>query len=82
MPKSNTGLYQFICQQETRPEVGMKLSSLLISPVQRIPRYLLLLKELRALTPDTTFAHTQLKGEYPRLSYTIMDYEANTSNIL
>ena len=69
MPKSNPGLYQFISQQETRPEVGMRLSSLLISPVQRIPRYLLLLKELRALTPKTTFAHAELEGKFSLKKY-------------
>ncbi|XP_075230051.1 rho guanine nucleotide exchange factor 4 [Lycorma delicatula] len=35
-----------LMRQETRPEVGMRLNSLLIVPIQRVPRYILLLKEL------------------------------------
>ena len=37
---------EFIANQETRPEVSNKLSSLLIAPIQRVPRYKLLLKEV------------------------------------
>ncbi|XP_011496634.1 PREDICTED: putative protein tag-52 [Ceratosolen solmsi marchali] len=37
---------EFITSQETRPEVSNKLSSLLIAPIQRVPRYKLLLKEV------------------------------------
>ncbi|CAB0004480.1 unnamed protein product, partial [Nesidiocoris tenuis] len=46
LPKSNPKLDSLIKRQETRPEVGTKLGSLLISPIQRVPRYRLLLKEL------------------------------------
>lgn len=43
---------EFISSQETRPEVSNKLSSLLIAPIQRVPRYKLLLKEvLRHTSP-------------------------------
>lgn len=61
MPRSNPSLHEFISRQETRPEVSNKLSSLLISPVQRIPRYLLLLKELKASTPKSSYAYTELE---------------------
>ncbi|GAB6025669.1 LD03170p [Chamberlinius hualienensis] len=44
-------LSTFIHQQETRPEVSMKLYSLLITPIQRVPRYKLLLEELIERTP-------------------------------
>lgn len=37
---------KFIDNQETRPEVQMKLSALLIAPIQRIPRYCLLLQQV------------------------------------
>ncbi|XP_003427547.1 FYVE, RhoGEF and PH domain-containing protein 3 [Nasonia vitripennis] len=37
---------EFISNQETRPEVSNKLSSLLIAPIQRVPRYKLLLQEV------------------------------------
>ncbi|CAD1473910.1 unnamed protein product, partial [Heterotrigona itama] len=36
----------FVNKQETRPEVGRKLPSLLITPIQRVPRYKLLLREV------------------------------------
>lgn len=65
MPKSNPQLHEFISNQETRPEVGIKISSLLISPIQRIPRYLLLLKELKSLTPESTYAYAELEGKNP-----------------
>ncbi|XP_043500397.1 FYVE, RhoGEF and PH domain-containing protein 4-like [Polistes fuscatus] len=42
----------FISEQETRPEVGRTLSSLLITPIQRVPRYKLLLKEVLKHTPN------------------------------
>ncbi|XP_015177252.1 PREDICTED: FYVE, RhoGEF and PH domain-containing protein 4-like [Polistes dominula] len=42
----------FISEQETRPEVGRTLSSLLIIPIQRVPRYKLLLKEVLQHTPN------------------------------
>ncbi|CAL7948653.1 unnamed protein product [Xylocopa violacea] len=41
----------FINKQETRPEVGKKLPSLLITPIQRVPRYKLLLQEVLQHTP-------------------------------
>lgn len=47
----NQKLANFIIRQETRPEVGKRLGSLLIAPIQRIPRYRLLLKELLNYTP-------------------------------
>jgi len=37
--------------QENRPEVQLKLNSLLITPVQRIPRYKLLLEDVIGKTP-------------------------------
>ncbi|XP_076390780.1 rac guanine nucleotide exchange factor JJ isoform X3 [Megachile rotundata] len=45
-------LKNFINRQETRPEVGRKLPSLLITPIQRIPRYKLLLQEVLQHTPN------------------------------
>jgi len=38
--------------QESRPEVQLKLNSLLITPVQRIPRYKLLLEDVISKTPE------------------------------
>jgi hypothetical protein len=41
-----------ICLADSRT-AGMNLDSFLIKPIQRIPRYILLLAELRKHTPDT-----------------------------
>uniref|UniRef100_A0AAR5Q8M3 DH domain-containing protein n=1 Tax=Dendroctonus ponderosae TaxID=77166 RepID=A0AAR5Q8M3_DENPD len=46
----NPAFAKFIENQETRPEVQIKLSALLITPIQRVPRYKLLLNQLLALT--------------------------------
>lgn len=78
MPKSNPNLHEFIQRQETRPEVGTKISSLLIAPIQRIPRYLLLLKELKSLTPQFTYAFTELDG---MLNNHVSNCEFITENI-
>lgn len=42
----------FICWTERLPEVSLKLEALLIVPIQRVPRYRLLLTELLSLTPQ------------------------------
>ena len=41
----------FMERQESRPEVCKKLNALLITPVQRIPRYKLLLDDIIKNTP-------------------------------
>ncbi|XP_045463410.1 rho guanine nucleotide exchange factor 39-like [Harmonia axyridis] len=46
----NPEFYNFMEKQETRPEVQNKLSALLIAPIQRVPRYKLLLQQLHELT--------------------------------
>uniref|UniRef100_A0A8D8QLK9 FYVE, RhoGEF and PH domain-containing protein 3 n=1 Tax=Cacopsylla melanoneura TaxID=428564 RepID=A0A8D8QLK9_9HEMI len=51
--ETNKKLSSFIGKQETRPEVSSKITALLITPIQRVPRYRLLLKEvLNYTTPD------------------------------
>ncbi|CAH8461335.1 unnamed protein product [Schistosoma mattheei] len=40
------GLMEFINKQESLPDVNLQLSALLIMPIQRIPRYSLILQEL------------------------------------
>lgn len=42
----------FVLGQESRPEVQLRLNALLITPVQRIPRYKLLLEDVIKNTPD------------------------------
>lgn len=48
----NKQFAEFVHNQESRPEVAMKLSALMVTPIQRIPRYKLLLDELLQHTPD------------------------------
>lgn len=52
----------FISEQETRPEVGKSLFSLLITPIQRVPRYKLLLKEVLQHTPNKHREYNLLQG--------------------
>ena len=47
----NKPFRQFMERQESRPEVCKKLNALLITPVQRIPRYKLLLDDIIKNTP-------------------------------
>lgn len=47
---------------------GLNLSSLMIMPVQRVPRYILLLKELMKHTPDGSPDHRKLAGALDKLS--------------
>ncbi|CAG5131031.1 unnamed protein product [Candidula unifasciata] len=53
---------RFVSRQEERPEVkGLKLNALLITPIQRIPRYKLLLEELLNHTPAEHHDYQKLK---------------------
>ncbi|CAL1686475.1 unnamed protein product [Lasius platythorax] len=65
---------KFICDQETRPEVGRKLASLLITPVQRVPRYQLLVKEVLQHTP---YRHR----EYRSLQACLVEIEKSAKHI-
>eukprot|EP00052_Salpingoeca_macrocollata_P024281 m.216372 g.216372 ORF g.216372 m.216372 type:complete len:813 (+) comp22215_c0_seq1:195-2633(+) len=52
--KRNTGFNRFLCECIRKPQCGkMWLEDHLIIPVQRVPRYLLLLRELRKRTPQS-----------------------------
>nr|CAH0106554.1 unnamed protein product [Daphnia galeata] len=59
--KSNKAFEAFVSQQERLPHISRKLEALLIVPIQRVPRYRLLLTEL--------IAHTEEKEE----EYTILN---------
>ncbi|XP_076381665.1 rac guanine nucleotide exchange factor JJ [Megalopta genalis] len=50
--ENDSAFKDFISKQESRPEVGRKLPSLLITPIQRVPRYKLLLQEVLQHTPS------------------------------
>ncbi|KAG7169130.1 putative protein tag-52 [Homarus americanus] len=54
-------LRSWLTGTESRPEVQAKLPSLLITPVQRIPRYRLLLGELLRHTPDDHPHHSSIE---------------------
>lgn len=51
---------KFLGNQESRPEVGMKLMSLLITPIQRIPRYKLLLDQVLQYTEKESLDYGHL----------------------
>lgn len=59
----NPNFAKFIQTQETRPEVQSKLSALLITPIQRVPRYKLLLKQLCELTTPKDSDYVLLQGK-------------------
>lgn len=62
--ESDPNFKKFVSDQETRPEVGRKLPSLLIIPIQRVPRYQLLVKEVLQHTPYSHKEYRPLQGNY------------------
>lgn len=62
--RQNREFAKFLQQQETRPEVQNKLSALLITPIQRIPRYQLLLKQIVDYSDPTDDDYCILKGDH------------------
>ncbi|XP_052802295.1 rho guanine nucleotide exchange factor 39-like isoform X2 [Mya arenaria] len=60
--QKNEKFATFVAEQEERPEVnGLKLGALLITPVQRIPRYKLLLEDLLENTSPEHHDYLHLK---------------------
>ncbi|XP_055536093.1 putative protein tag-52 [Wyeomyia smithii] len=59
--QKNPLMKKFIANTESRPEVQTKLISLLIIPIQRIPRYKLLLQQVQLYTSPSDSAHKQLQ---------------------
>ena len=62
MRKSNKEFEAFVSQQERLPHITRKLEALLIVPIQRVPRYRLLLTELINHTEESEEEHTILKA--------------------
>lgn len=62
MRKSNKAFEAFVSQQERLPHISRKLEALLIVPIQRVPRYRLLLTELIAHTDQTEEEYTILNA--------------------
>lgn len=63
LQSKNKEFSKFLANQESRPEVSQKLSALLITPIQRVPRYRLLLKEVIAFTSQTDPDYDFLRGK-------------------
>lgn len=61
--KRNVKFAKFLEMQETRPEVQSKLSALLIAPIQRVPRYKLLLQSLCKLSSRFEQDYETFTGE-------------------
>ncbi|KAJ8299561.1 hypothetical protein KUTeg_023621 [Tegillarca granosa] len=60
---------EFIHTQEDRPDMnGLKINALLITPVQRIPRYKLLLEDLLQSTPEDHHDYQQIKEAATQVS--------------
>ncbi|XP_053678688.1 putative protein tag-52 [Anopheles nili] len=70
----NPTLKRYIANTESRPEVSTKLISLLITPIQRIPRYKLLLQQVLLYTSPSD-------GAYKTLQESIRLVEQSVSHI-
>ncbi|XP_055597076.1 putative protein tag-52 [Uranotaenia lowii] len=82
------GIKKFITNTESRPEVQTKLISLLIIPIQRIPRYKLLLQQVLLYTSPSDGAHKQLQESIrlveqsvSHINSVVEDYE-NTQRLI
>lgn len=80
----NKAFKTFMERQESRPEVQKKLNALLITPVQRIPRYKLLLDDIIKNTPrfhqdkeNLTSARSQIDSIAWYINDQIKEYENN-----
>uniref|UniRef100_A0A336M426 CSON008359 protein n=1 Tax=Culicoides sonorensis TaxID=179676 RepID=A0A336M426_CULSO len=62
---------QFLDETETRPEVQMKLNSLLITPIQRVPRYKLLLQQVLQYTSPSESDHKYLTESVKEIENTV-----------
>ncbi|XP_071446442.1 rho guanine nucleotide exchange factor 39-like [Hetaerina americana] len=67
LQRKSSVLRAFIESQENRPEVSTKLISLLITPIQRVPRYCLLLKEVIAHTPTSHPDYAVLQDSFQQV---------------
>lgn len=62
---------KFIDDTETRPEVQMKLNSLMITPIQRVPRYKLLLQQVQLYTSPSEPDHKNLNESIKEIENTV-----------
>lgn len=86
--QKSPALSKFITNTESRPEVQMKLISLLITPIQRIPRYRLLLQQVLLYTSPSDATYKQLQQSIrlveqsvSHINSVVEDYE-NTQRLI
>lgn len=70
----NSAFRQFLANTETRPEVQTKLNSLLIAPIQRVPRYRLLLQQVLLYTSPSD-------GDFAALQASVKEVETTVEHI-
>lgn len=63
LTEKNVAFRKFLEKTESRPEVQTKLISLLITPIQRVPRYRLLLQQVAFYSSPTESDFKILQGE-------------------
>jgi len=67
--KNYPDFHRLVSFQETREEMQcLKLSALLVTPIQRVPRYRLLVETLLAKTPADAIDFKKLKDAYNKLN--------------
>lgn len=71
--KTNPSFFKFLERQETRPEVQSKLSALLITPIQRLPRYSLLLQNLLQVKSPTHKDYTALQDALEKINEVVSE---------
>ncbi|XP_011194761.2 myosin-M heavy chain [Zeugodacus cucurbitae] len=64
----NTEFRKFMVQTETRPEVQLTLNSLMIVPIQRLPRYKLLLEQVLLYTSPSEIDFKLLKDSVTQIT--------------
>ncbi|XP_019555420.3 putative protein tag-52 [Aedes albopictus] len=86
--QKNAAVKRFIANAESRPEVQTKVISLLITPIQRIPRYKLLLQQVLLYTSPSDVAYKQLQESIKlveqsvsHINSVVEDYE-NTQRLI
>ncbi|KAF5281642.1 hypothetical protein FQR65_LT14616 [Abscondita terminalis] len=72
LSRKNTAFIKLLDMQESRPEVQSKLSALLITPIQRVPRYCLLLQQLHENTAASDSSYFQLTELLKKVESTAM----------
>lgn len=78
LTSKNPVFRKFIQDTESRPEVQAKLNSLMIVPIQRVPRYRLLLQQVLLYTSPVDPDFKILKGKQNSLDRLKLRYSAQT----